>query len=151
MTTDPAPVPSTTGATGSSPPAPPEAAGRADWDPLAAQRTPDDRPLDVLWSGTVFFDIVFTGIERLPRPGEELWSKGMGSSPGGIANLATAAARLGLRTGLVAGFGDDAYADWMWHTMESEEGIDLSRSEEHTSELQSRGHLVCRLLLEKKT
>src|SRR5437870_9533096 len=35
-------------------------------------------------------------------------------------------------------------------------GIDISvirdylRSEEHTSELQSRGHLVCRLLLEKK-
>src|SRR5690625_881833 len=32
-------------------------------------------------------------------------------------------------------------------------GIDMAhpdRSEEHTSELQSRGHLVCRLLLEKK-
>src|SRR5437870_9141776 len=31
--------------------------------------------------------------------------------------------------------------------------VDLAdgvRSEEHTSELQSRGHLVCRLLLEKK-
>src|SRR5690625_5839115 len=28
--------------------------------------------------------------------------------------------------------------------------IELLRSEEHTSELQSRGHLVCRLLLEKK-
>src|SRR5690625_5678224 len=27
---------------------------------------------------------------------------------------------------------------------------DSRRSEEHTSELQSRGHLVCRLLLEKK-
>src|SRR5437870_10432233 len=27
---------------------------------------------------------------------------------------------------------------------------DQPRSEEHTSELQSRGHLVCRLLLEKK-
>src|SRR5690625_5344435 len=27
---------------------------------------------------------------------------------------------------------------------------DRLRSEEHTSELQSRGHLVCRLLLEKK-
>src|SRR5690625_6770542 len=26
---------------------------------------------------------------------------------------------------------------------------DLGRSEEHTSELQSRGHLVCRLLFEK--
>src|SRR3712207_8143797 len=28
---------------------------------------------------------------------------------------------------------------------------ELSRSEEHTSELQSRQYLVCRLLLEKKT
>src|SRR5690625_5861872 len=28
--------------------------------------------------------------------------------------------------------------------------VRFSRSEEHTSELQSRGHLVCRLLLEKK-
>src|SRR5207253_10625906 len=28
--------------------------------------------------------------------------------------------------------------------------VRLVRSEEHTSELQSRGHLVCRLLLEKK-
>src|SRR2546422_7915834 len=29
-------------------------------------------------------------------------------------------------------------------------GVPLRRSEEHTSELQSRLHLVCRLLLEKK-
>src|SRR2546422_8550732 len=28
--------------------------------------------------------------------------------------------------------------------------VDLDRSEEHTSELQSRLHIVCRLLLEKK-
>src|SRR3989442_9120360 len=28
---------------------------------------------------------------------------------------------------------------------------EMDRSEEHTSELQSRPHLVCRLLLEKKT
>src|SRR5207253_3752409 len=38
--------------------------------------------------------------------------------------------------------------------VESGEGIgrlsNRGRSEEHTSELQSRGHLVCRLLLEKK-
>src|SRR5699024_7167621 len=75
---------------GSSTPAPPEAAELDDWDPLATQRTPEDPPPDVLLSGTAFFDIVFTGMERLPQPGEELWSKGMGSSPGGIANLATA-------------------------------------------------------------
>src|SRR5690554_3599849 len=32
----------------------------------------------------------------------------------------------------------------------SKRGIQFRRSEEHTSELQSRPHLVCRLLLEKK-
>src|SRR3712207_7556567 len=32
----------------------------------------------------------------------------------------------------------------------SREGRELARSEEHTSELQSRQYLVCRLLLEKK-
>src|SRR2546422_6391360 len=32
----------------------------------------------------------------------------------------------------------------------SQESPSLKRSEEHTSELQSRLHLVCRLLLEKK-
>src|SRR5437660_9208165 len=36
-----------------------------------------------------------------------------------------------------------------WPTS-SEGARSFSRSEEHTSELQSRGHLVCRLLLEKK-
>src|SRR5439155_14762409 len=37
------------------------------------------------------------------------------------------------------------------HTKQSDQAhICLGRSEEHTSELQSRGHLVCRLLLEKK-
>src|SRR5690625_6065637 len=32
----------------------------------------------------------------------------------------------------------------------AESRLFILRSEEHTSELQSRGHLVCRLLLEKK-
>src|SRR2546422_2945725 len=37
----------------------------------------------------------------------------------------------------------------IWDTIEMYSG-DRVRSEEHTSELQSRLHLVCRLLLEKK-
>src|SRR5437660_5295045 len=40
----------------------------------------------------------------------------------------------------------DGQADAIFHGAISME----DRSEEHTSELQSRGHLVCRLLLEKK-
>lgn len=98
------------------------------WDPLAAGRGPGDPPLDVLTTGTVFFDIIFTALPRVPVPGEELWSGGLGSCPGGIANLSTALARLGLRTGLVAGFGDDAYADWLWETLSLQEHIDLCGS-----------------------
>src|SRR5690625_6349074 len=39
---------------------------------------------------------------------------------------------------------------WGGHLKQYEVAINTHRSEEHTSELQSRGHLVCRLLLEKK-
>src|SRR5690625_7108966 len=38
-------------------------------------------------------------------------------------------------------------SEWVEHMTDID---DARRSEEHTSELQSRGHLVCRLLLEKK-
>src|SRR5439155_24337309 len=37
-----------------------------------------------------------------------------------------------------------------WALVRIFEPLGDERSEEHTSELQSRGHLVCRLLLEKK-
>src|SRR5262245_62456386 len=36
------------------------------------------------------------------------------------------------------------------HCGDEEDSVDWARSEEHTSELQSLRHLVCRLLLEKK-
>src|SRR5690625_6616309 len=41
--------------------------------------------------------------------------------------------------------------EYTWQPTAEETGTGSGvRSEEHTSELQSRGHLVCRLLLEKK-
>src|SRR5690625_6857128 len=43
-----------------------------------------------------------------------------------------------------------ASGDWLKRDPETKEVTLVQRSEEHTSELQSRGHLVCRLLLEKK-
>ena len=98
------------------------------FDPLASLRAPGDPDVDVLVWGTVFLDIIFTGLERLPEGGEEVWADGMGSCPGGIANLAVAARRLGLRTSLAAAFGDDAYGDFCWETLEAFEHIDLSRS-----------------------
>ncbi|WP_129840106.1 PfkB family carbohydrate kinase [Streptomyces sp. RFCAC02] len=97
-------------------------------DPLAAVRTPDGPPFDVFLTGTVFLDIVFTGLRAAPERGSETWASGMGSSPGGVANMATALARLGLRTSLAAAFGDDKYGEYCWETLERGEGIDLSRS-----------------------
>src|SRR3989442_8176277 len=41
-------------------------------------------------------------------------------------------------------------SDYMEEYWSSNDGFMPFRSEEHTSELQSRPHLVCRLLLEKK-
>ena len=49
-----------------------------------------------------------------PMAAQEIWADGMGSCPGGIANLAVAARRLGLRTSLAAAFGDDDYGDFCW-------------------------------------
>ncbi|RII17201.1 putative sugar kinase YdjH [Streptomyces sp. YIM 130001] len=97
-------------------------------DPLAALRTPDDPPWDVHLTGTVFLDIIFTGLDSAPVRGTESWARGMGSSPGGVANMATALARLGLRTSLAAAFGDDHYGEYCWDTLAHGEGIDLRLS-----------------------
>ncbi len=98
------------------------------YDPLAARRRDGEPAIDVLLAGTVFLDIIFTGLAGVPRAGTEVWAQGMGSCPGGIANLAVASSRLGLRTSLVAAFGDDDYADFCWRTLEEQEGVDLRLS-----------------------
>ncbi|WP_405809249.1 PfkB family carbohydrate kinase [Streptomyces sp. NBC_01520] len=82
---------------------------------------------DVYVVGTVFQDIVFTGLEGAPVKGGESWARGMGCGPGGVANAATALARLGLRTALSAAFGDDEYGDHCWADLRAE-GVDLSPS-----------------------
>ncbi|UGY91369.1 carbohydrate kinase family protein [Streptomyces gobiensis] len=97
-------------------------------DPLAAVRTPQDPACDVYLTGTVFLDIIFTGLDSAPVRGTESWARGMGSSPGGVANMATALARLGLRTCLAAAFGDDVYGSYCWDSLAHGEGVDLRLS-----------------------
>src|SRR3712207_7180782 len=52
----------------------------------------------------------------------------------------------------VAGYGYECSSEIVGHrgTLRIDNHRRVSRSEEHTSELQSRQYLVCRLLLEKK-
>ena len=83
---------------------------------------------DVLVAGMVFADVVFTDLPMPPAPGTEVWAAGMGTSPGGIANLAVALSRLGLRTGLITAFGDDGYGQWCRQVLTEQEGVDTSMS-----------------------
>ncbi len=98
------------------------------FDPLADTRTGDLPEVDLFLWGTVFLDIIFSGLVRMPASGTEEWADGMASCPGGIANLAIAARRLGLRTSLAAAFSDDVYGDFCWRTLAEQEHVDLDRS-----------------------
>src|ERR1700733_6170423 len=95
---------------------------------LAESTGADPQSYDLFVYGTVFFDVVFTGLPSLPLRGTEVQASGMGSCPGGIANLAIAASRLGLHTSLAAAFGDDVYGDFCWSTLTEQEGVDLTYS-----------------------
>ncbi|WP_432082089.1 carbohydrate kinase family protein [Streptomyces sp. WAC 04229] len=97
-------------------------------DPLAGLRVAGDPLHDVYLTGTVFLDIIFTGLDHAPVRGTENWARGMGFSPGGVANMATALARLGLRTTLASAFSTDLYGDYCWDTLSAAEGIDLGPS-----------------------
>ncbi len=91
----------------------------------------DDRatpPVDVVLAGPVFFDLILSGLDAQPEAGTEVYARTMGSTPGGIANLAVAASRLGLRASLASVFGDDDYGRWCWDVLSAQEGVDLSRS-----------------------
>lgn len=91
--------------------------------PVMDQR---ERP-DVQLTGTVFLDMVFTGLAGPPVPGRELKTRSLGVSPGGVANLAIALRRLGLSVRLDAAFALDPNGDYLWRTLRGE-GVDLSGS-----------------------
>jgi sugar/nucleoside kinase (ribokinase family) len=94
---------------------------------------PDGEPatdilLDTFLSGQVFMDMIFTGLPGLPPPGAEFVTDGLGSAPGGIANIAVAMSRLGLRVGLAAAFGDDMFGAYLWRALSEQEGVELGLS-----------------------
>jgi sugar/nucleoside kinase (ribokinase family) len=82
---------------------------------------------DVYVVGTVFLDLILTGLEGPPPPGTEAYASGMAVSPGGVATVAVALARLGVQVELAALFADDIWADLLWKTL-SGERVDLRAS-----------------------
>lgn len=65
-------------------------------------------PVDIACAEPAFLDLTLTGLEAVPRPGEERLATDFLRSPGGGAITAVGAARLGLASSLVSPLGDDA-------------------------------------------
>src|SRR2546429_7178101 len=84
----------------------------------------------------------------LIRPGPEAWRGGVWGALA-AATACVVIAGLCLKTGFGYAF-DFVFAIFFAALCIPLAMLGVMRSEEHTSELQSRLHLVCRLLLEKK-
>src|SRR5690625_7843264 len=97
-------------------------------------------------SGTLLFSLL---IQHPPRSTLFPYTTLFRSPPGGVPAPRTDPVRWRgpARSGTAPHF---ALAAEPRPTSAAPPGCPGGRSEEHTSELQSRGHLVCRLLLEKK-
>jgi len=78
---------------------------------------------DVVCAGPPFLDVTFVGLERLPRPGEELLARELALTPGGAAITAVGAARLGLRAALLWPRGTDLAGDYLRAALATE-GVD---------------------------
>jgi sugar/nucleoside kinase (ribokinase family) len=82
-------------------------------------------PTDLIVATPAFLDLTFVGLEALPALGEERFAGDLVRSPGGGAITAVAAARLGLRTSLVAPLGDDVAGEYVRSELERE-GVQVS-------------------------
>ncbi len=94
---------------------------------MVGERGAGRAPSRVHVIGPVCFDLVFSGLSGPPRPGTEVRAAYLGLSPGGVANVAIALARLGLDVALSAVFADDAFGHYLWSSL-LDEGVDLTYS-----------------------
>src|SRR5690625_5801710 len=91
---------------------------------------------------------------RVFRAANVAFGPGKAANAGGVATSALEMQQNASRDRWTFSYTEDRLQEIMQniHTACSETAAEFGtpgRSEEHTSELQSRGHLVCRLLLEK--
>lgn len=62
---------------------------------------------DMIVYGSISYDVILSGVERFPKPGEEVWAKALDFTLGGSFNTAAAAARLNIKAGVVGVLGTD--------------------------------------------
>ncbi len=84
----------------------------------------------VLTVGMTYRDLIMTGMEALPRLGEESYASALHEMWGGIATMARVCRSLGLSTALCTALGDDAQSRRLMSDM-AEAGIDTTLSVTH--------------------
>lgn len=90
----------------------------------------EPRHLQVLAVGMTYRDVVMTGLETMPRPGEEIYASALHETWGGVATMARVCNALGLTTGLATAVGDDAASARLLDDM-SRTGVDTSLTARH--------------------
>lgn len=83
-------------------------------------------PFDAVFPGTLFCDVVFSGLQGFPAPGSEVFADSLVLSPGGAATRGVAAARLGARAAVAGVLGADLFGDAVHAALAAEPGLDLS-------------------------
>lgn len=78
---------------------------------------------DLVVFGGICCDLIFSGVEQLPNPGEEIWAKQMKITVGGAFNVAAAASRLNMKTGIPCIYGTDILSNFIYNVA-VEEGVD---------------------------
>jgi sugar/nucleoside kinase (ribokinase family) len=78
---------------------------------------------DVVVFGVYFCDLIFTGLEEMPKLGTELYSSALDVTVGGPFNTVLALHRLGSRVGWSCDFGDDFFSRFVLDYVRNE-GLD---------------------------
>jgi sugar/nucleoside kinase (ribokinase family) len=90
---------------------------------------------DVLVAGEYYCDLIFSGLDRPPLLGGEVFADGLIIRPGGCYNMALGLTRLGLRTAWACDFGTDRFSGIVRDAVEAD-GIDASGFREVPRSLQ---------------
>lgn len=95
--------------------------------PVQCLHTPkSNKPsFDIVVAGKTYMDLIFSGVS-VPKPGTEVLAQSLTISPGGAANRAVAAAKLGSKTGLLTCQGDDEISHSLFQTLRQVVNLNLS-------------------------
>jgi sugar/nucleoside kinase (ribokinase family) len=84
---------------------------------------------DVFLPGDYCYDLIYSGLNKFPEPGCEVYGDGILSTGGGMYTVAVALHRLGVQVGWSPCFGNDYYSGFV-RQLALDEGLDLLQAKE---------------------